>query len=170
MNTEEAIKVGDILEVIRGHQTPSGEWALVSGEKVMATRVSGGGDDCTVDVSPVSDRNIPTGWSHALWDIKRFKKVDQMHEEIILDSRTILEEAADLISGERRDKYGDAIESYERIAQAWSAAVFDRPVTPVQVVAAMAVLKLCRFRTSGDRDSLVDLAGYAALAAEIKGL
>ena len=183
MNTEEAIKVGDILEVIEGYQTSNGEWALVSGEKVMATRVNGGGDFCTVDVSPVSDRNIPTGWSHALWDIKRFKKVDQnqneiimsddeilMHEEIILDSRTILEEAADLISGERRDKYGDAIESYERIAQAWSAAVFDRPVTPVQVVAAMAVLKLCRFRTSGDRDSLVDLAGYAALAAEIKGL
>ena len=177
MNTEEAIKVGDILEVIEGYQTCNGEWALVSGEKVMATRVSGGGNYCTVDVSPVSDRNIPTGWSHALWDIKRFKKVDQNQNEIIMsddemtmDSRTILEEAADLISGERRDKYGDAIESYERIAQAWSAAVFDRPVTPVQVVAAMAVLKLCRFRTSGDRDSLVDLAGYAALAAEIKGL
>ena len=86
------------------------------------------------------------------------------------DSRTIFEEAADLIDGDRRDAYGDATESFERIADAWSAAVFDRPVTAAQVAAAMAVLKLCRFRTSQDRDSLVDLCGYAALAAEIKGL
>lgn len=87
-----------------------------------------------------------------------------------MDSRTILEEASELINGDRRDDYGPAIDSFERIAQAWSAAVFDQPVTAAQVAAAMAVLKLCRFRTSQDRDSLVDLAGYAALAAEIKGL
>ena len=52
----------------------------------------------------------------------------------------------------------------------WSACVFDQPVTALQVAQAMAALKLCRFRTSQSRDDLVDLAGYAQLAADIAGL
>ncbi len=175
--TEEDFKVGDILEVIEGHQVSGDKWALVLGEKVKVARVQLVGTSPTVDVTPVLNRSTPAGWSHALWDIRRFKKVDQNRNEIIMSddeetmsSRTILEEAADIIDGDRRDDYGDATESFERIAQAWSAAVFDRPVTAAQVAAAMAILKICRFRTAQDRDSLVDLAGYAALAAEIKGL
>lgn len=83
---------------------------------------------------------------------------------------TILAEADRIVHGERRDDYGPAIESFERIAAVWSACVFDQPVTALQVAQAMAALKLCRFRTSQDRDSLVDLAGYAQLAADIAGL
>jgi hypothetical protein len=80
----------------------------------------------------------------------------------------VLDTAGDLISGDRDVIYGDATESFTRIATIWSA-LLNHPVTPAQVGMMLAGMKLSRLSTAPDhRDSWVDLAGYAALGAEVE--
>ncbi|NAZ37131.1 DUF6378 domain-containing protein [Rubellimicrobium sp. CFH 75288] len=79
----------------------------------------------------------------------------------------VLREAAAAITGDRQRDYGPARESFERTAALWSAAL-GRRVAPEQVALMLALLKVARLCTSPDhRDSWVDLAGYAALGAEV---
>jgi hypothetical protein len=77
--------------------------------------------------------------------------------------KSVLQEAEEIINGPRRDAYGPVEESFQRIAAVWGA-ILKRPVTAHQVALCMAGLKLCRESNGHSRDSLVDLAGYAALA------
>jgi hypothetical protein len=82
---------------------------------------------------------------------------------------SVLAEAQHIITGPRRDAYGDVRESFEHIAVGWQV-ILGAPVTGTQVALCMAWLKVCRFTTAKDRDSLVDLAGYDALAARLEGI
>lgn len=78
----------------------------------------------------------------------------------------VLDTAKEIIYGDRARSYGPAAESFARIASAWSS-VFGWDVSPEQVPAAMVVLKLLRAQTSPEEmDHYVDIAGYAALAAD----
>lgn len=74
----------------------------------------------------------------------------------------VLEEALALTNGDRADDYGDARESFARIAALWSP-VFGVEVTPKQVALCMVLLKVSRACTSDKRDTWVDMAGYARL-------
>lgn len=75
----------------------------------------------------------------------------------------ILEIAGELISGERGEEYGDAKESFQRIADLWSAYRGDK--YDMEDVALMMILvKVSRLKhTKKHPDSWVDIAGYAAL-------
>ena len=84
-------------------------------------------------------------------------------------AETVLQEAERIINGQRRRDYGDAKESFERIAVGWSV-ILETPVTGVQVALCMDWLKTARFLKSGDRDSLVDKGGYTGLAARLAGI
>lgn len=80
---------------------------------------------------------------------------------------TVLDTAKSLISGDRRDAYGDVTESFTRLAALWSA-LLGTPVTAAQVAMCLAALKLSRLANTPDHaDSWTDLAGYAALGAEV---
>lgn len=58
-------------------------------------------------------------------------------------------------------------ENHQRIADIWSV-VLQQPVTPEQVALCMAGVKMARLVQSPDHeDSWLDLAGYAAVGAEI---
>lgn len=79
----------------------------------------------------------------------------------------LLRKAAETVSGDRQDDYGDAAESFQRIAALWTA-LLGVPILPWQVAQMMAALKLSRLCTSpGKTDSWVDLAGYAAHGAAL---
>lgn len=81
----------------------------------------------------------------------------------------VLAEAQRLIGGQRRTDYGDPRESFVRLAQMWSA-LLPVQVTPAQVALCLAALKLSRASVTPEHaDSWVDLAGYAALGAEVSG-
>lgn len=82
---------------------------------------------------------------------------------------SVLQEAHRIIHGARRKDYGPAEEGFIKMATGWSV-IFGHEVTSTQVALAMTWLKVCRFLNSHDRDSLVDLAGYAGLAAQIEGI
>jgi hypothetical protein len=80
----------------------------------------------------------------------------------------VLREAGSLISGDRHVDYGDAWENHKRIADIWSV-IFRTNVTPSQVALAMAGVKIARLVNDPTKmDSWVDIAGYAALGAEME--
>ena len=75
-------------------------------------------------------------------------------------------EAAGIVA-ERRRQYGPARPLFEQVARRWSATL-GVDVTPEQVVLCMIDVKMARLaHDPAHRDSAVDVAGYAALLAEL---
>jgi hypothetical protein len=73
---------------------------------------------------------------------------------------SVTQEAAGIVE-KRREHYGDPLPNHQRIAGFWSV-VFGHPVTPLQVIQCMRLVKESRLiETPGHRDSLVDICGYA---------
>jgi len=82
----------------------------------------------------------------------------------------ILLEAAQLISGPRRESYGPVEESFERVATVWTALLGKRlsaPLTAADIALLMAAFKLCREANSPGFDNRVDAVGYLALLEQI---
>lgn len=84
----------------------------------------------------------------------------------------ILHEAERCVCTDRNQQYGEPEDNFRIIATLWSvylcARGFDEPLGPADVGAMMALFKLGRIATGGDKaDNFVDLAGYAACAGEI---
>lgn len=80
----------------------------------------------------------------------------------------MLDEAKELIYGQRAKDYGPAIENFSRIAKIWSVCL-GIEVTPTQVCGCMIGMKLARL-VNGDfshRDSWVDIAGYVGCVDKI---
>lgn len=75
---------------------------------------------------------------------------------------SVLQEAERIINGPRREDYGPADESFKEIAALWSV-VLEREVTSEEVCLCMLMLKVSRLKSGWDRDSVVDLCGYAGL-------
>ena len=70
---------------------------------------------------------------------------------------------------ERGRAYGPPGPFYAHLAKGWSWAL-GHPVTPVQVVLCLTLLKVARLVFNPKHeDSAVDIAGYAACLAEVMG-
>lgn len=79
----------------------------------------------------------------------------------------LLDEARSVVCGDRQRDYGDARDNFKRIAALWGA-VLDLDISPADVALCLALLKVSRLAHQGGHwDSWVDLAGYAALGAEV---
>jgi len=79
----------------------------------------------------------------------------------------LLDTAKKTVVGERQDAYGSPEQSFKKIAKLWEV-VLGHAVTPQQVALCMIELKVARL--IGDinhKDSVVDIAGYAACYAEM---
>jgi hypothetical protein len=83
-------------------------------------------------------------------------------------AKTILEEASEIVKGDRAVSYGKAQESFDRIATMWTA-ILTFEVTPHDVAMCMIALKIARYTVGHQRDSLVDIAGYAQCAEMLDG-
>lgn len=87
-------------------------------------------------------------------------------------AKTILDEAADIIHGARQQEYGGPAESFGRIANLWGAYL-GLELSPHDVALMMILLKVSRAKNGVDhgtgpqRDSLVDIVGYAGCSALI---
>lgn len=78
----------------------------------------------------------------------------------------VLKHAADVLA-ERTQTYGDPAKAMAAIAARWSITL-GHPVTPAEVVLCMIDLKLTRLvRDPRHLDSILDIAGYAALLHEV---
>lgn len=79
----------------------------------------------------------------------------------------ILKKAQDVVNGDRDKEYGQPEDNFAVIADLWSAYKGVK-FTRVDVSMMMSLLKIARIRSNPDKpDSYVDLAGYAACAAEV---
>jgi hypothetical protein len=78
----------------------------------------------------------------------------------------ILQEASELINGQRQSDYGTPRASFAAIADMWSAYL-GADIEPRDVANMMALLKIARMRMASHRDSAVDGAGYLALGHEL---
>lgn len=77
-------------------------------------------------------------------------------------SKPVTLEANEIVGGARRDEYGDAVESFSRVAALWSV-ILNKQVSPSQVAQCMIALKLSREMNHPKRDNRVDICGYAEL-------
>ena len=83
---------------------------------------------------------------------------------------SIAQEAHGLVHGDRNSTYGHPYDDYARTAGLWSAYLGEE-ITPGQAAIMMALVKISRLRNSPKhRDSVVDLAGYGMVYAEIEGI
>ena len=84
-----------------------------------------------------------------------------------MNRQDVLREAASLISGNRDVQYGHPADNFSAIAILWEGYA-GREFSLADVVAMLALVKIARLRTSPRKaDSWTDLAGYAALGAEV---
>lgn len=86
-------------------------------------------------------------------------------------TQTVLEEAMKCVGGPRRRDYGTPDENFGRIADLWNVHLkgkLAKPVTPGDVAMMMILMKVARQANSPKRDNLVDIAGYAQCASELK--
>lgn len=83
------------------------------------------------------------------------------------NERLSIDEAKEIVYGDREQTYGHPSINLERIASMWSV-IFGHPVTPRQVCQAMIALKLARDVNAPKHDNVVDMIGYAALIDRIE--
>lgn len=82
---------------------------------------------------------------------------------------SILEEAQRIINGPRAESYGPPEKNFAEIAYGWEN-ILDTKVSPEQVALCMIWLKIKRFQNGKpDRDSIVDIAGYAGTIEKLLG-
>ena len=93
-----------------------------------------------------------------------FKEVKDMDEE---NNKSILAEAEDIVNGSRQSDYGDANESFSRIATI-ASVMTGKELAPEDCCAVMMAVKLVRESFNHKRDNLVDLCGYAHIMNEIR--
>jgi len=81
--------------------------------------------------------------------------------DLCKNNTTILQEAQDVVYGDRQEDYGSVTQNFTTIAQLWSA-VLGIKVSPEQVGLCMIQVKVAREMNKPKRDNLVDICGYAA--------
>ena len=82
----------------------------------------------------------------------------------------VLEEAIALINGQRAKDYGDAQASFQRMADLANPIIkkADGNLTATDMALVMIQVKIARLQETPDHeDSWIDIAGYAALGAQI---
>ena len=137
-----------------------------------------GGDDAPNTASPSigwSQSKPPTNHS---WNVPRVGGVPDPAKEPAVetyklpDTRIscrdfVLRSANAAINGPRQDSYGPPGENFSNIAKLWSVYL-DYTIMPEDVAMLMILLKAARAKNGEfNLDTYVDIAGYAALGAEV---
>jgi hypothetical protein len=85
----------------------------------------------------------------------------------MMDRSAILAKAAECVTGQRVDDYGNPENNFAVIAEFWSTYT-KHTITAHDVAVMMALLKIARISSGhGKTDNYIDLAGYAACAGEL---
>jgi hypothetical protein len=115
------------------------------------------------------------GWISSLGNkmpIEDWNNEEQAHDLKVKPKergRVICEEALRTINGERQDQYGNPEDTFAKIACLWTAYL-DYGISADMVADMMILLKIAREKGGrGKRDNMVDLVGYAALGAAMRG-
>ena len=80
--------------------------------------------------------------------------------------KSILSEAEEIVNGSRHSDYGDARESFGRVATI-ASVMTGKELSPEDCCAVVMSVKLVRESFKHKRDNLVDLCGYAHIMNEL---
>jgi len=109
---------------------------------------------------------ILTKTSQAQMDTMQKNSIDPVDDNYL---GSCLDEAKSIITGERQDSYGNPEDSFNIIAQLWTAYLKNTDtIIMVEDVAHMMILfKIARcLGQKSSRDNYIDIAGYASIAAD----
>lgn len=97
-----------------------------------------------------------------------YVKENSMDDSNPISRNKILDKAKSIINGERQGTYGDAEDSFQTIANMWSAYL-NTEILSEDVANMMILMKVAR-NSSGvyKDDNWIDICGYAALGGEIQ--
>jgi len=73
--------------------------------------------------------------------------------------KSLLDEAYNLVTGDRQESYDHPARNFDRIARLWSVAL-DKDITAEDVATCMILVKIARQLHAPKRDNLVDAVGY----------
>ena len=82
------------------------------------------------------------------------------------NKQSILSEAEEIVNGSRHSDYGDAKESFSRVATI-ANVMTGKELSPEDCCAVLMAVKLVRESFKHKRDNLVDLCGYAHIMNEL---
>ena len=82
------------------------------------------------------------------------------------NKQSILSEAEEIVNGSRHSDYGNARESFGRIATI-ASVMTGKELSPEDCCAVLMAVKLVRESFAHKRDNLVDLCGYAHIMNEL---
>jgi Domain of unknown function (DUF6378) len=90
----------------------------------------------------------------------------------VTQKERVLDDAKTAVVGDRNKSYGPPVENFKRIADYWNAHLRmtgrSSVIEPLDVPVMMILTKLARLAETPDhRDSIVDLAGYAACYGDV---
>lgn len=88
-------------------------------------------------------------------------------DEYVTTKEDVLRQASSLLVGHRQDEYGPPSVNFGRIATMFSVLFPERNWNPSDIALALTAVKIGRAVQGYKRDTAVDLAGYAALWAEL---
>ena len=80
---------------------------------------------------------------------------------------SILEEAQEILEGDRDSDYGDPVANFNRISRI-ASSILDYTISPEECVVVMMAVKLSREQYKHKRDNLVDLVAYTEIYNRIK--
>lgn len=84
-----------------------------------------------------------------------------------MDRASCLKSAKSIVCSDRNQQYGDPENNFAQIANMWTAYL-NVDIMPEDVAMMMIMLKIARAKTGSYKDdNYIDIAGYAACAAEI---
>ena len=84
-----------------------------------------------------------------------------------MKSRELLKETIKVITGPREKEYGDKYNNHANISKLWGSYLGYK-ISPHDVAICMALVKIARLKHRRAKDCYIDIAGYAAIAAEIE--
>lgn len=87
-----------------------------------------------------------------------------------MNRKEVLDTAIKTVCEDRQDSYGKPEDNFAIIAGLWSGYLGDVILESEDVAIMMILLKIARIQTGTFKpDNYIDIAGYAACAAEIAG-
>ena len=125
----------------------------------------------------LADALIDEDWRGMIEEYKTIllsREAAEKEEQEKITREYILREAARIVCGDRNAQYGEPEDSFRAIAEFWETYVRERCVTPgadvcideADVAMMMVLLKVARTFCATKADTYIDIAGYAACAAE----
>lgn len=89
------------------------------------------------------------------------------HEAVAVptEREKLLDEAKAIVRGDRDQQYGKPEDAFRVIAEMWTSYL-GTEITAGDVCDMMILFKIARNSYKQKRDNLIDIAGYAACAAE----